>query len=336
MNLPSEFISNIEGVFGKAGRQFLANLPILIDEASEKWGLTDVQPSPELSYNFVAFAKCGDEEVVLKMGVPNRELKSEMAALRLFNGDGACKLIDYDEKKYWMLLERLKPGVMLSTLQDDEEATNIAADVMQKIWRPLESGSSLALCGSPALAGGARVSRTRAGVLPNTQQQAVGLHNFIKLSDWFDGLKKLRPHFNGGTGPFDEKLVDRVERSVKDFLAENHKPVFMHGDFHHFNILSSERGWLIIDPKGVIGPACYEVGPLLINPWGDLLAGKDYRGMTKRRIDILHERLGFERERIREWGLAHAILSAWWSIEDRGDWHYAANFAEMIAELDIK
>ncbi len=47
----------------------------------------------------------------------------------------------------------------------------------------------------------------------------------------------------------------------------------MHGDFHHFNILSSERGWLVIDPKGVIGPAGYEVGPLLINPWGDLLNG---------------------------------------------------------------
>ena len=142
--------------------------------------------------------------------------------------------------------------------------------------------------------------------------------------------------FKGGTGPLNEKLVERVELSVKDFFMENHKPVLMHGDFHHFNILSSERGWLIIDPKGVIGPACYEVGPLLINPWGDLLSGNNYRVMTKRRIDILHERLGFERDRIREWGLAHAVLSAWWSIEDHGDWGYAADFAEMIAKLKLK
>ena len=141
--------------------------------------------------------------------------------------------------------------------------------------------------------------------------------------------------FDGGTGPPDEKLVDRVEKSVKDFFVENHKPVLMHGDFHHFNILSSKRGWLVIDPKGVIGPACYEVGPLLINPWGDLLSGNNYTLMTKRRIDILHEQLGFERERIREWGLAHAIISAWWSIEDHGDWHYAADFAAMIANLPL-
>jgi streptomycin 6-kinase len=77
------------------------------------------------------------------------------------------------------------------------------------------------------------------------------------------------------------------------------------------------------------------VGPLLINPWGDLLSGINYREITKRRIDILHERLGFERERIREWALAHAVLSAWWSIEDHGDWQYAADFAEMIADLDL-
>jgi len=141
--------------------------------------------------------------------------------------------------------------------------------------------------------------------------------------------------FDGGTGPLNEKLVERVEKSVSDFFEENHNPVLMHGDFHHSNILSSERGWLVIDPKGVIGPACYEVGPLLMNPWGDLLNGDNYRLTTKRRIDILHEHLGFDRERIHAWGLAHAVLSAWWSIEDNTGWEYAAAFAEMIAELKV-
>jgi streptomycin 6-kinase len=246
------------------------------------------------------------------MGVPNREFKSEMAALRLFHGQGACRLLESDEEKYWMLLERLSPGVMLSTLKDDEEATHIAADVMQRIWRPLEPASS------------------------PTQEQAPGLQSFIPLSDWFNGFKRLRSMFDGGTGPLDEKLVERAERSAKDFLAENHRPVLMHGDFHHFNILSSERGWLVIDPKGVIGPACYEVGPLLMNPWDDLLRMGDYRQMTRRRIDLLRERLGFERERLREWALAHAVLSAWWGIEDRTGWEYSLAFAEMIAGLDLK
>jgi streptomycin 6-kinase len=312
LNLLPEFIRNIEGAFGEAGREFLARLPALIREAAQTWKLTDVQPIPTLSYNFVAFAQRGHQQVVLKMGVPNREFKSEMAALRLFHGEGACRLLDQEEEKYWMLLERLQPGKMLSTLEDDEEATRIASELMQKIWSPMESS------GSPA----------------SHHEGAPGLESFIRLSDWFDGLHRLRVRFDGGTGPFEKRLIERAEVSVKNFFLENHRPVLMHGDFHHFNILSSERGWVVIDPKGVIGPAAYEVGPFLMNPWGDLSSGIDYRRMTRRRIDILHERLGFERERLREWALAHAVLSAWWGMEERAGWEYSLQFAEMITSLD--
>ncbi|MCI0554042.1 MAG: aminoglycoside phosphotransferase family protein [Anaerolineae bacterium] len=337
MNLPPEFISTITNTFGEDGESLIENLPALINEASTRWGLTNVQPVDNLSYNFVAFADSplpmgeglGVREkvnVVLKIGVPRDELTSEIAALRLFNGEGACRLIDADEQKGFLLLERLNPGVMLSTMEDDERATHIGAEVMQKIWRPLDH---VTLSDSEG-------SLTQTNRLFAAERLRVTYNKFIQLSDWFDGLKELRQMFDGGTGPLNEKLVARVEKSVNDFFAENHGSVLMHGDFHHFNILSSERGWLVIDPKGVIGPAGYEVGPFLMNPWGDLLNGTNYRRLTKRRIDILHEQLGFERERIREWGLAHAVLSAWWHIEDNtGGEEYAMNFAEMMADLPL-
>ncbi|MCC6569592.1 MAG: phosphotransferase, partial [Anaerolineales bacterium] len=266
----------------------------------------------------------GSKDVVLKIGIPREELTSEIAALRLFNGDGACKLIDADEAKGFLLLERLQPGEMLSTLEDDEEATRIAAEVMKRIWQPLNHVTLK--------------DASRPEGSPSSSQRLfaplrVTYNKFIQLSDWFDGLKRLREMFNGGTGPLDEKLVERVERSTKDFFAENHSPVLMHGDFHHFNILSSERGWLVIDPKGVIGPACYEVGPLMMNPWGRLPREGRLKSRMKRRVDILREHLGFERERILEWSLAHAILSAWWGIEDRTGWEYSMRFAEMIADI---
>jgi streptomycin 6-kinase len=324
MNLPLEFISNVQNAFREEGYAFLEALPNAIREASAKWNLTDVQASPMLSYNFVAFAKLGQgagdkgerKDVVLKMSVPNHEFLSEMEALRLFNGDGACRLLDYDEEKYWMLLERLNPGEMLAALEDDEEATHIAAELMKKIWRPMESS------GRPPVQ-----EHTSTGI------QASGPHKFIRLAEWFGGLKRLRQMFNGETGPLDEKLVRRAERSVNDFFIEDQNPVLMHGDFHHYNILSSERGWLIIDPKGVLGPACYEVGPLLMNPWGELIDRVDIQQITKRRIDILHEHLRFERDRIREWGLAHAILSAWWGLEDKTGWQYSMAVAGMLANL---
>lgn len=144
--LPSDFISTITNTFGEDGKQFLANLPALIEEASARWGLTNIQPIPNLSYNFVAYADLtsppapllkGEGSIVLKLGIPRDELTSEIVALRLLNGEGACKLIDADEEKGFLLLERLQPGEMLSTLEDDEEATRIAAEVMKRVWRPL-------------------------------------------------------------------------------------------------------------------------------------------------------------------------------------------------------
>jgi len=334
MNLPPEFISNIQNTFREEGHIFLESLPDSIAEASARWGLTDLVPSPELSYNFVAFATSpltptlkgtrllkGEGNVVLKMGVPNREIRSEMAALKLFNGEGACRLLDYDEERCWLLLERLKPGVMLVEMDDDEERTHIAAEVMKRIWRPV--GAQHTLLGT--------------GALPLQ-------NNFIQLTDWFDGaFERMKKTFNDGTGPFNEKLVQRVESSVRDFFKENRNPLLMHGDFHHYNILSSERGWLIIDPKGVIGPACYEVGPFMLNPWSghfDKLSaafsdGVNYQSMIKKRIDILHEHLGFERERILEWSLAHAVLSAWWSFEDNTGGESATRFAEILVSIKI-
>ena len=270
----------------------------MITDASSRWELTEIQPVPDLSYNFVPFARQGNEEVVLKIGVPDRELVSEMTALHLFNGQGAVRMLQVDSARGMFVLERLKPGDRLVALEDDQQATHIAADVMLKLWRPAPLEKSL-----------------------------------IKLSDWFEGFHRLRSHFHDGTGPLDQKLVEEAEGAVKDFFAEDYKPVLIHGDLHHFNILSSARGWLAIDPKGVIGPAAYEVGPLLINPRDKLLSGSNPKLRMKKRIDILSERLGFERQRIRLWGLAHAVLSAWWSLEDNENWKNSMACAAIFAQL---
>ncbi|MBI5950482.1 MAG: phosphotransferase [Chloroflexi bacterium] len=299
MDLPASFISTIRSTFKEDGEKFLAVLPDLISETSHRWGLTGVQPVSNLSYNFVAFTKHGREDVVLKIGVPHRELTSEIAALKFFDGNGACQLLESDAERGLLLLERLKPGKMLAELEDDDERTRIAADLILR----------------------------RGGVTPPLQ------NSFIKLSDWFDGLKKIRPHFGGGTGPFSQKFLEQVEASLPELFAvgADRDPPLLHGDFHHFNILSSERGWLVIDPKGVIGPAGYEVGPFMLNPWNSPMD----RIRLERRVSIFAERLGWERESIIKWSTAHAVLSAWWDIQDGMDAGHALHCAEIFSGMKL-
>ena len=306
MHLSPEFIQTIKNTFGADGEAWLASFPDLVAEASRRWDLTDITPVQNLSYNFVAVATKSpsplvrlpqaDGNTVLKLGVPNNELHSEIAALRYFDGTSTCHLLDADPEKGMMLLERLQPGTMLSMLEDDERATHIAADVMTRLWRSVPEHRD----------------------------------DFIQLKDWFDGFKRLRKRYNGGTGELPKRLVETAESLSQELLTENKEEVLMHGDFHHYNVLESERGWLAIDPKGVVGPKGYEVGPLLINPNDRFLNGSNPKGQTEKRISILSEMLDMERERIRNWGFCHAVLSAWWSLEDKEDWQYAIRCAEII------
>jgi streptomycin 6-kinase len=154
------------------------------------------------------------------------------------------------------------------------------------------------------------------------------------LRGWFDELKNLRPRFGGGTGPFPDITVEIVEEMVRELFAENRPYVLLNGDFHHFNILSSERGWLVIDPKGVIGPAEYEAGPLLLNPWGEMPNEKEAIQRTRRRISILAEQLGFDQQRLLKWAICFSFLSAWWdTTEDGSGGEYSNAWTEILLKI---
>jgi len=301
LNLPADFLQNIRNSFGAEGEQWLVDLPDLLEQAVSRWDLKIGAPML-LSYNYVTAAQRMDgTPVVLKLGVPNRELISELCALRYFDGDGCVRLLESDDEKSMFLLERLDPGEMLVNEQDDDIRTRIAAELMAQLRRPAPEG------------------------LP-----------FIQLSDWFSGLTHLRTTFSGGTGPFPRGLFERVERLLPDLFAGSHPDALIHGDFHHFNILSSTRGWLAIDPKGVVGSPEYECGPLLTNPIPDFPYLANAARQTARRIAILSERLGYSRESIRDWGLCHAILSAWWDLKEDGTGtDYALACAEIISRAQI-
>jgi streptomycin 6-kinase len=89
----------------------------------------------------------------------------------------------------------------------------------------------------------------------------------------------------------------------------------LHGDLHHDNILSSPRGWLAIDPKGLIGDPAYEVANVFQNPErGDKLVADSRR--VGRLADVFSERLGYSRKRILAYAATHAALSAAWHLED--------------------
>ncbi len=300
-SLTAEFSDRIEGVFGPAGVEWLARLPRLLESAASRWSIELQPPFQPLSYNYVVPAiKADGEAVVLKAGVPNKALATEIDALRHFDGQGAVQLIEADADAGLLLLERLSPGVPVKAMGDDGNATSIFARIAHRLWRPPPEH-----------------------------------HDFSTVSDWAKGFTRLRERFNGKAGPFPEETIGHAERVMSELVDSMSDVVVLHGDLHHWNILSAEREpWLAIDPKGVIGEPAYEVGAWLRNPFPRILREPNFEQLTLRRVELLADELGFDGSRLLGWGFCQSVLSAVWSFEDgEDDWAEGLELAGRFAAL---
>lgn len=88
----------------------------------------------------------------------------------------------------------------------------------------------------------------------------------------------------------------------------------LHGDFHHENALHAPRGWLAIDPKGVLGDPAFDVANLFYNP-----LESDLRYDPARAARLAHALApAVEREpaELLDWAFAFTALSAAWHAED--------------------
>ena len=304
--LPERFQQTVGATWGEPGRLWLRDLPALLEDCARRWSLTLAPPFPNLTFNYVAPAVREDgTETVLKVGVPNKELRSEAATLRVFDGRGSVRLLDADPVAGLLLLERLRPGTVLTTLADeahDDAATAIAASVMRGLWRPAPPG-----------------------------------HDFPTVGDWGEGFARLRVRFDGGTGPLPEARVEEAETLFAELLASSAPPVLLHGDLHHDNILSAQRQpWLAIDPKGLVGEPAYEVGALLRNLWADRHTHQNPGRLLERRAHQLADALDLDRARVRGWAVAQAVLSAVWGVEDNDDgWDFAFATADLLAAIRV-
>ena len=299
--IPEHFIQHVLRMNGEEGQAQLERLPAILTRCEQRWGLTLSPPFAHLSFNYVAPAtRLDGTQVIVKVCTFSDEFLPQWEALRFFDGHGIVQLLAYDAEDEVLLLEDLQPGTLLSTVEDDEKATAIIASVMRQLWRPM-----------------------------------LREHSFPTVEKWGKGFEHLRSYYEGGSGPFPPRLLEEAEKLFAELSASSAELVLLHGDLHHENILAAQRQpWLAIDPKGLVGEAAYETGALLRNELTRVFEAPKPRHVMERRVDQLADELGFERARIRGWGLAQAVLSVWWGIEDSGEFNEEVlACAELLAEM---
>lgn len=143
----------------------------------------------------------------------------------------------------------------------------------------------------------------------------------VPLEPWFAALWPAAERHGG--------ILARAASEARALLDAPREVVVLHGDVHHDNVLDfGARGWLAIDPKGLVGERAYDLANLFFNPDADVALTP---GRLTRLADVVSEAARVDHERLMRWVIAYGGLSAAWSLEDGEE----AGLAQAVLERAI-
>ena len=209
-------------------REWFERLPQTVSECRAKFALTLEAPYQHsfVSIVFPATQRDGSA-AALKIQWPHRESDYEHEALRLWTGNGAVRLLDYDAEHHALLLERCTPGVPLSTRKADE-ALKVFIQLLPRLW--ISAGAPF---------------RTLAD----------------ECATWIDGMPTS---WQRAGRPFEVELLDAALESLDRLRNTQGAQVLLHQDLHADNVLSASREpWLAIDPKPLVGEREFSLAPII-------------------------------------------------------------------------
>jgi len=274
--------------------------PHLLDRLQQharEWRLT-VEESFETETSVISYVNRYGQSMVLKVIKREDDEWNAGEILAAYDGHGVVRVCEHTGGA--MLLERVQPATSLASVAldgRDEEATDILASVIEQM-SPREAPNSCAT-----------------------------------VADW---AKAFDRYLAADDMRIPRRLVESAQQVFADLCASQRRPRLLHGDLHHYNILSdAERGWVAIDPKGVIGELEYEIGAILRNPYQcpELFLSPT---VIERRLKQLTSRLSLDYERTLRWAFAQAVLSAIWDVEDGftvGATHASLRLAGIVQPL---
>ncbi|MGX7872477.1 aminoglycoside phosphotransferase family protein [Mesorhizobium sp. ORM6] len=194
-------------------------------------------------------------------------------------GEGAVRLLGSDGHS--MLLEYGGETLLTQVLdeQGDKIATEMAAEVMARLLSP-----------------------SKHPYPPELQPLRERFASLFKkaATDRVAGRDSL--YVEAGA------IADRL-------LADPHDVRPLHGDLHHENIMRGPRGWLVIDPKGVLGDPGFDAANMFYNPLDRAALCLDPERIAHM-AGVFARTLGQSPAAILDHAIAYGCLSAAWHNED--------------------
>ncbi|CAL9509279.1 hypothetical protein SUDANB6_03611 [Streptomyces sp. enrichment culture] len=282
VEVPRSLAASYARGFGEEGRAWIAGLPALAAEFLDRWELGRDGAARAGEASLVLPVVRGDgTRAVLKLQMPREETTAALIGLRTWNGEGMVRLLDHDPGSSTMLLERLDAARTLASVEDDDVATGILAELQARLVR-----------------------------LPAPR----GLRSLGDIAA--EMLEKVPDAVAALADPADRRLLRGWASAVAE-LADEPGDRILHWDLHYGNVLAARREpWLAIDPEPLAGDPGFDLWPALDSRWDDVVAKGDAPRVVRRRFDLLTEVLGLDRARATGWTLGRLLQNSLWDIDD--------------------
>ncbi|MFI9832567.1 aminoglycoside phosphotransferase family protein [Streptomyces sp. NPDC051913] len=231
IDIPDGLAAAQEKFNGAAGRAFIAGLPERAEHFLAAWELRpDGTAMHGVSALVLPVLRTDGTGAVLKLQPLDEESEGEPVALRVWDGDGAVRLLDHDAATGTMLLERLDPRRMLSYDPDSRRAVLVIARLLAHLTT------------APAPEGMRGLGDIARAMLERTP--------------W--ALERIADKEARG-------LLAHCAAAVREVVDEPGDRL-LHWDLHYDNVLGADRAdWLAIDPKPLAGDPGFDLLPAIDN-----------------------------------------------------------------------
>ncbi len=212
----------------ESGSAWLSDLPRLCDECLEQWQLAGAGPPFEYAYASLALpvTRADGSEAVLKLRFPDRESEHEADALAVWDGDGAVLLLERDDERAALLIERCRPGTPLAAERD--RALDVLVGLLPRLWK----------------------------------DAAEPIHTLADEAAWW--LSSLPDAWERAGRPCERRLLDAALEALRELPGTQGEQVLVNQDLHAENVLAAGREpWLVIDPKPLLGEREFGVAPIV-------------------------------------------------------------------------
>ncbi|MFJ5225489.1 aminoglycoside phosphotransferase family protein [Streptomyces sp. NPDC088400] len=229
IDIPVELAETQSKFFGEAGRAFVRALPGRAADFLERWELRLTGPSLHGMCALVLPVECADgTPAMLKLQYLDGESDGEPVALRVWDGDGAVRLLRSDDVTGTMLLERLHTRDLNGV--DSREAVRILAELLAHLTA-FEAPEGMRTLGDIA----------------------------ARMIDDVPVVSKSLPDEG------ERRLLRDCAAALREVVGEPGDRL-LHWDLHYENVLASDREpWLAIDPKPLAGDPGFDLMPALDN-----------------------------------------------------------------------